>query len=164
MCTNVLISITCSKNSTDEICIFHYDILTFRYDRTSFCHKKSDHFSYITVFGKQELQLSQQRCFHAKEQTLSFSEHQKSLKSVYYSWRYLNFCIGVDNYCMWTRISCVMRPHDSHDGVVQIGDWRLWWNSQTWPVDFGRPPGESPIIEPGNGTIRSRAFQRGSNF
>ena len=50
-----------------------------------FVNKKSDHFSHIVVFGKQELQLFQQRCFHAKEQTLSFSEHQKSLKSVHYS-------------------------------------------------------------------------------
>ena len=61
------------------------DFGNIRDDRTRFCQQKSDHFSHTIVFGTQELQLSQQRCFHAKEQTLSFSEHKKSLKSVHYS-------------------------------------------------------------------------------
>ena len=69
-----------------SIFVFLWSILvTSRMIELGFVNKKSDHFSHFAVFGKQKLQLSQQRCFHAKEQTLSFSEHKKSLKSVYYS-------------------------------------------------------------------------------
>ena len=69
-----------------SIFVFLWSILvTSRMIELGFVNKKSDHFSHIAVFGKQKLQLSQQRCFHVKEQTLSFSEHNNLLKSVHYS-------------------------------------------------------------------------------
>ena len=69
-----------------SISVFLWSILvTSAMIELGFVNKKSDHFSYIAVFGKHELQLSQKRCFHAKEQTLNFSEHKKTLKSVHYS-------------------------------------------------------------------------------
>ena len=52
VCTNVLISITCSKNLAYEICIFHHDFLTFRYDRTRFCQQKKWSFFTHPCFWK----------------------------------------------------------------------------------------------------------------
>ena len=69
-----------------NISVFLWSILvTSAMIELGFVNKKSDHFSYIAVFGKHELQLSQKRCFHVKEQGLSFSKHPKILKSVHYS-------------------------------------------------------------------------------
>ena len=47
--------------------------------------KKNNDFLQILVFLDQEVKAVQRRCFQVKEQGLSFSEHQKSLKSVQYS-------------------------------------------------------------------------------
>ena len=31
---------------------------------------------------------------------------------------------------------------------MQVGYWWFWWNSQTWPAVFGRPPGDSSHKSP----------------
>ena len=121
--------------------------------------KKSDHFSYITVFGKQELRLSQKRCFPSKEQALSFSEHQKSLKSVQYSWRYVKFCIRVDNYCMWTRISCMMRRYcriyafTYNNYRLQYKIWYISTNNEPISKVFGVLKSCDLALSFGNNTV-----------
>ena len=50
------------------------------------------------VFLKQKIEVTQNCCFRVKEQVLSFPEHQKSLKSVHYWWRYINFSIFLANF------------------------------------------------------------------
>ena len=48
------------------------------------------------VFRAQELKAVQNGCFEVKEHTLTFSKHQKSLKSIKNSWRNLNFKDRID--------------------------------------------------------------------
>ena len=87
----------------------------FDYIQTRLFQIKNIIFANMSVFQHKHCFQSKKRCFEVREEVLIFSKHQKSLKSVQYSWRYVNFCTGVDNYCMWTRISCMMRHHDNHD-------------------------------------------------
>ena len=48
------------------------------------------------VFHAQELKAVQNGCFGVKEYTLTFSKHQKSLKSIKNSWKNLNFSERVE--------------------------------------------------------------------
>ena len=48
------------------------------------------------VFRAQKLKAVKNGCFEVKEHTLTFSKHQKLLKSIKISWRNLNFSDRVD--------------------------------------------------------------------
>ena len=82
----------------DAFCFPEYSIAHFRYFSTfgdqlsqirnvefSFFPKNPDIFLQNVVFLGQELAGVQNCCFRVKELGLSFSEHQKSLKSIDYS-------------------------------------------------------------------------------
>ena len=79
-----------------NFCTFSSNFTQIPNVESSDFRKKINFFAQNVVFLSEGVNVKNKCCFKAKEQVLTFSKHQKLLKSKNYSWWNLNFSDGVD--------------------------------------------------------------------